>query len=72
MLKINILKVSRFNTKVPVVYSDRNGLIFGLISANYIQWRVVANLVDYSTQKMRDLAFNFHTVFSGVTEQLPL
>ena len=72
MLKIDILKVSRFNVKVLVVYSDRNFLVFDLISANYIQWRLVMALGKDSTQKLRELAFHFDTVYSGTKEKLPL
>ena len=55
-----------------VLYHDRNGLIFGLISANYIQWRLVMALGKDSTQKLRELAFHFDTVYSGTKEKLPL
>jgi len=72
MLKISILKVSRCNSKVPVVYSDRSGLIFYLIPANYIQWRLVMALGQHSTQKLRELAFHFDTVYSGTKEKPPM
>jgi hypothetical protein len=63
---------SSFNVKVPVMYTDRNGLVFGLISANYIQWRLVMALGKDSTQKLRELAFHFDRVYSGTKEKLPL
>jgi hypothetical protein len=61
-----------FTFTLHVVYSARNGLIFGLISANYIHWRLVMALGRDSTQKLRELAFHFDTVYSGTKEKLPL
>ena len=50
----------------------RNGLICGLISANYIQWRLVMTLGKDTTHKLRELAFHFDRVYSGTKERLPL
>jgi hypothetical protein len=49
-----------------------NDMNFGLISANYIQWRLVKTVSKDTTQKMRELAFQFERVYSGTKEKLPL
>ncbi|GFG28564.1 hypothetical protein Cfor_10702 [Coptotermes formosanus] len=42
------------------------------VIANYIQWRLVMTLGKDTTQKLRELAFNFDRVYSGTKEKLPL
>jgi hypothetical protein len=58
--------------KIAIMYNAINSLICGLISANYIQWRLVMTLGKDTTQKLRELAFNFDRVYSGTKEKLPL
>jgi hypothetical protein len=43
-----------------------------LISANYVQWRLVKAVSKDTTQKMRELSFQFEKVYSGTKEKLPL
>jgi hypothetical protein len=57
---------------IAIMYSARNGLFCGLISANYIQWRLVTTLGKDTTQKLKELAFHFDRVYSGTKEKLPL
>lgn len=59
-----------FNIKLIRVFAD--GVNCGLISANYIQWRLVKALSKETTQKMRELSFQFERVYSGTKEKLPL
>lgn len=61
-----------FNTKLIKVFADGNGVSCGLISANYIQWRLVKALSKDTIQKMRELSFQFERVYSGTKEKLPL
>ncbi|XP_033611166.1 neprilysin-4 isoform X1 [Cryptotermes secundus] len=42
------------------------------VIANYIQWRLVKALSKETTQKMRELSFQFERVYSGTKEKLPL
>ncbi|PSN30408.1 Neprilysin-11 [Blattella germanica] len=41
------------------------------VIANYVLWRVVKSLSRETTQKMRDLAFQFESVYSGTREDTP-
>ncbi|XP_069699179.1 endothelin-converting enzyme 1-like isoform X2 [Periplaneta americana] len=42
------------------------------VIGNYLQWRLVKTVSRDTTQKMRELAYQFERVYSGTKENLPL